>query len=106
MTQDPLPAHIPGTVDLVTLFFVLSAIAPEKMVDVLRNLFEVSLEDNTSSKTTKVGKNRHCYIFIDVHLLDEVIICMARLKGGGYGQPLAHINGSGLCVSCNYIFTV
>ena len=42
LTQESLHSHIPGAVDLVSLFFVLSAIAPEKMSDALRNLNEVS----------------------------------------------------------------
>ena len=41
LTTDSLSASIPGGVDLVSLFFVLSAITPEKMVDVLNNIFQV-----------------------------------------------------------------
>ena len=42
LTREPLSSTIPGGVDLASLFFVLSAIAPEKMGQVLKNMFDVS----------------------------------------------------------------
>ena len=44
LTMDELVGHIPAeSVDLASLFFVLSAIAPDNMVDVLKNVFQVRL---------------------------------------------------------------
>ena len=40
--MDELVGHTPAeSVDLASLFFVLSAIAPDNMVDVLKNVFQV-----------------------------------------------------------------
>ncbi|KAL3831639.1 hypothetical protein ACJMK2_023367 [Sinanodonta woodiana] len=41
-TKDNLTSHIlPNSVDLATMIFVLSAIHPDKMIDVLKNVFQV-----------------------------------------------------------------
>ncbi|KAK3580592.1 hypothetical protein CHS0354_002692 [Potamilus streckersoni] len=41
-TKDNLASHIlPNSVDMATMIFVLSAIHPDKMVDVLKNVFQV-----------------------------------------------------------------
>lgn len=42
LTREPLLDTIPRPVDLVSLFFVLSAIAPEKMRQALENVFNVN----------------------------------------------------------------
>ncbi|KAJ1660045.1 hypothetical protein IWQ61_000976 [Dispira simplex] len=42
LTKDPLTEEIPaGTVDLVSMIFVLSAIPPEKMAEAVRNVYRV-----------------------------------------------------------------
>ena len=41
LTRDPLSATIPRGVHMASLFFVLSAVAPEKMGQVLKNVFDV-----------------------------------------------------------------
>lgn len=43
LTRHPLSAFIARAVDMASLFFVLSAITPEKMVQVLKNVFGVSI---------------------------------------------------------------
>jgi hypothetical protein len=49
-TSEPLPAEIPdGGVDAVLLVFVLSAIAPEKMVTVLQKAYQVRFFSTVSS---------------------------------------------------------
>jgi len=42
LTQDDLSDHIPAdTLDIVLLFFVLSAISPDKMTSVVTNIYKV-----------------------------------------------------------------
>ena len=41
LTCQPLSTFVTEPIDIASLFFVLSAINPEKMVDTLKNVFEV-----------------------------------------------------------------
>jgi len=89
LTHDDLTAHVPpGSVDFVTMVFVLSAISPEKMHDALRNvsrvlrpgtgrllfrdygLGDLAQDRHQSSRAKKLGENFYvrgdgtrCYYF-------------------------------------------
>ncbi len=42
LTVDPLSTMVPGGIDLASLMFVLSAITPGKIPEVMKNVFDVS----------------------------------------------------------------
>lgn len=51
LTKDDLLENVPAdSVDIVTLIFVLSAIHPDKMHLVLRNIYKVKPDDFTALK--------------------------------------------------------
>ena len=75
LTSDSLSAHISEGLDLVSLFFVLSAIHPGKMVDVLTNLFRVSFYDSRVGVMFKLDENQSCYSDVFIELIELIKHC-------------------------------